>query len=79
MEALPRIPGTAITSRTQVERHSGIVCFTHQDIPSKTLNNRLAKAGVTCAVRGTSIRVSPHFYQDETELTRFIQILEASI
>jgi cysteine desulfurase/selenocysteine lyase len=79
IEALPSIPGIVITSPTQVEQRSGIVCFAHSDIPSKTLNKRLAKAGATCAVRGTSIRVSPHFYQDETELTRFIRILEASI
>ncbi len=76
INALPLIAGVQITSRTEPERRSGIVSFTHESIPSATLNTRLAEAGVTCAVRGHSIRLSPHFYQDETELAQFIQILE---
>jgi len=76
INALPLIAGVQITSRTEPERRSGIVSFTHESLPSKTLNTRLAESGATCAVRGNSIRLSPHFYQDETELTEFIQILE---
>lgn len=76
VQALSLVPDVQITSCTEPERRSGIVCFTHQNIPVRALNTRLAKTGVTCAVRGDSIRLSPHFYQDESELTRFIQILE---
>jgi cysteine desulfurase/selenocysteine lyase len=76
INALSFVPGVQITSRTEPERRSGIVSFTHESIPSRTLNIRLAESGVTCAVRGNSIRISPHFYQDETDLAEFIQILE---
>lgn len=76
IKALTLVPGVQITSRTEPERRSGIVSFTHKNIPSKKLNARLAESGVTCAVRGNSIRLSPHFYQDQTDLAEFIQILE---
>jgi selenocysteine lyase/cysteine desulfurase len=78
INALSLVPGVQITSRTEPERRSGIVSFTHENIPSKTLNARLAESGATCAVRGNSIRLSPHFYQDQTDLAEFIQILERS-
>ena len=76
IRALREIPGVQITSRTEPERLSGIVTFKYENIPSRTLNNRLSEAGVTCAVRGESIRLSPHFYQDETCLSEFIRVLE---
>ena len=76
INALSLVPVVQITSRTESERRSGIVSFTHENIPSRTLNIRLAESGATCAVRGNSIRLSPHFYQDEPELAEFIQILE---
>ncbi len=76
IKALSLIAGVQVTSRTEPERRSGIVSFSHESIPSGTLNSRLAEAGVTCAVRGNSIRLSPHFYQDQTDLVEFIQILE---
>jgi len=79
INALSLIPGLQITSRTEPERRSGIVSFTHDSILARTLNTRLAESGVTCAVRGNSIRLSPHFYQDQTDLTEFIQILERVI
>ncbi len=79
INALSLTAGIQITSRTEPERRSGIVSFTHQNIPSQMLNTRLAESGATCAVRGNSIRLSPHFYQDETDLTEFMQILENSI
>ena len=76
IQALREIPGVQITSRTEPERLSGIVSFKHEDTPSGKLNRRLSEAGVTCAVRGESIRLSPHFYQDEIYLSEFIQVLE---
>jgi selenocysteine lyase/cysteine desulfurase len=79
IRALGEIPDVQITSRTESERLSGIVSFKYANIPSRTLNNRLSEAGVTCAVRGESIRLSPHFYQDETCLLEFIRVLEKAI
>ncbi len=74
--ALAHIPGIRISSRTEPERRSGIVSFNHQDISPNSLNSQLAKAGVSCAVRGKSIRLSPHFYQDESDLSDFIHTLK---
>ncbi len=79
INSLSSIAGVQITSRTEPERRSGIVSFSHNRITSRILNTRLAEAGVTCAVRGNSIRLSPHFYQDETDLARFMQILERTL
>ncbi len=79
IDALSLIPDLQITSRTEPERRSGIVSFTHESILSRTLNTRLAESGVSCAVRGNSIRLSPHFYQDQTDLAEFMQILERAI
>jgi selenocysteine lyase/cysteine desulfurase len=79
IDALSLIPDLQITSRTEPERRSGIVSFTHENILSRTLNTRLADSGVSCAVRGKSIRLSPHFYQDQTDLAEFMQILQRAI
>ena len=79
INALSLNPGLHITSCTEPERRSGIVSFTHESILSKTLNTRLAESGVTCAVRDNSIRLSPHFYQDQTDLAEFMQILEKAV
>lgn len=77
--ALPGLAGVQITSRIEPERCSGIVSFSHNEIRAGTLNSRLAQAGVTCAIRGNSVRLSPHFYQDETDLSEFVKILEGII
>jgi len=39
------------------------------------LQRELQRAGVSCVVRGQSIRLSPHFYQGESELGLFLDIL----
>jgi len=77
IKELDRLPRIEITSRTLPERRSGIVSFQHTDIPSPRLHSQLAKSGITTAVRGDSIRLSPHFYQDESDLTELLQALES--
>ena len=76
LERLPALPGVRLTSRTAVERRSGIVNFTVQDQPPGQLHRQLAEAGVSCALRGDGIRLSPHFYQGDEEIERFARLLE---
>lgn len=72
---LERLKGVAVTSKTAARRRSGIVSFNHQEIPANALYGDLQKKGVYCAVRGGSVRLSPHFYQGEKELGTFIERL----
>jgi selenocysteine lyase/cysteine desulfurase len=59
------------------QRRSGIVCFHHPAVDSATLARQLLEAGVIISVRGDVIRVSPHFYNTETELERLLEALPA--
>ncbi len=43
------------------------------------LTDRLAEARVHVSVRGDSIRVSPHLYNDERDVERFVGVLERSL
>lgn len=76
---LSAIPGVAVTSRPEPVRRSGIVSFRHDGIPPGDLHRALTSAGVSCVVRGDSIRLSPHFYQGEEQLGEFLRILEQAI
>jgi selenocysteine lyase/cysteine desulfurase len=76
LERLPAIPGVRLASRTAVGRRSGIVNFTVRDQPPGQLHRQLSEAGVSCALRGDGIRLSPHFYQGDEEIERFATGLE---
>ena len=54
---------------------SGIVVFRHKSRDNAELFQTLQSKGVVCALRGQGIRLSPHFYHTEEELTRMIGIL----
>jgi selenocysteine lyase/cysteine desulfurase len=73
---LQQLPGIHVASRTEERRLSGIVSFAHGARGPEEIYRALQKRGVSCAVRGRTVRVSPHFYQGESELDRFFEILE---
>ena len=73
---LQQLPGIQVASRTEERRLSGIVSFAHDARSPEEIYRALQKMGVSCAVRGRTVRVSPHFYQGETELDRFFEILD---
>jgi selenocysteine lyase/cysteine desulfurase len=79
IKQLPKLEGIVVSNRTSPDRRSGIVSFKHRNIKAGSLNSRLARAGITVAVRGDSIRISPHFYQDESDLANFLDVLAESI
>ncbi len=68
--------GCAITSPVARRgERSGIVCFRHSAADPAELTERLRTAGVIVSHRGDVIRVSPHFYNTETELERLVEVL----
>jgi selenocysteine lyase/cysteine desulfurase len=72
---LSRIRGLKVVSRREPERRSGIVSFRSDSVPAREVYRALGERGVACAVREGAIRLSPHFYQDETILDVFLQHL----
>jgi cysteine desulfurase/selenocysteine lyase len=54
---------------------SGIVCFRHSRLDTGEIFRALSEAGVVVSEREGSIRVSPHFYNTEEEIARFLEIL----
>ena len=55
---------------------SGITNFKHNAKSSEELFDNLTKAGVQCALRGSGVRLSPHFYHHDSEFERLFEILE---
>ena len=76
---LAKTPGVKVTSSIEPERRSGIVSFAHQSIPAADLHRRLNTAGVSTVIRDDAIRLSPHFYQGEAELSKFMEILQVTL
>jgi cysteine desulfurase/selenocysteine lyase len=76
---LGRISGIKVTSSELSKRQSGIVTFRHESTPLAILHKRLSEAGVSAVIRGEAIRISPHFYQGEQQLNRFMEILESAL
>ena len=57
------------------QERSGIVCFNHPQHDLDDLEQRLRKAKVIISKRGQAIRVSPHFYNDETDIDQLLDTL----
>lgn len=75
IDGLSTLPGIEISSCTEMHRRSGIVSFRHREIAVEKLYRQLQEEGVFCAVRGNSLRLSPHFYQGKTEIGQLIELL----
>lgn len=56
---------------------SAIVLFKHTTIDNHLLYKHLQKNGVVCALRGSGIRFSPHFYHSEQELDQALAIIDS--
>ena len=76
---LQALSGVRLVSRTEPARRSGIVNFAVDGLPAGELHRRLSRVGVTCALRGGGIRLSPHFYQGEEEIKLFAKELEKAL
>jgi selenocysteine lyase/cysteine desulfurase len=76
LKILRELPGMVLTSSTDPHRQSGIVSFRHEHMAVSGIHRELTMAGVSSVIRGSSIRLSPHFYQGEKQLGDFAEILE---
>lgn len=75
IDGLQSMTGIHVTSRTDDERRSGIVAFTHDRFDPNEIYRGLQRQGVSCAMRGGAVRLSPHYYQGERELEAFFRLL----
>lgn len=53
---------------------SAILSFTGKNV--KELHQKLFKNRIICSFREGSLRITPHFYNTESEIYRLIEILE---
>ena len=60
--------GFNITSPRGNGEKSGIVTFTHPEIPGEELYQRVTKANVQASLRAGGVRISPHYYNSEEEM-----------
>lgn len=65
--------GCDVLSPPGEHERSGIISFRSQKAASADLVGRLVAAGVIVAERNQAVRVSPHFYNDESEIDRLLE------
>lgn len=56
-------------------QQSGIIVFSHNTISNHILFKYLRDKNVVCALRGGGIRFSPHFYNNEADFDRAVEII----
>lgn len=74
LEGLKRKGYTILSPLGEHER-SGILSFRPTGVSLEAVQARLAEAGVDLAVRGSGLRISPSFYNDDDEIDRFLEAL----
>ncbi len=75
IEGLARRNFTIDSCRAPANR-SGIVAFRHPDVPTEYWRARLSENRVIVSLRNNHIRLSPHFYNSETEVGHLLSILD---
>ncbi len=75
IENISFIKGIKVISPGLPERRSGIFTFSSSIEPS-VLYSQLLAHKVVCAQRGGGIRLSPHFYNTESQLAQTLEILQ---
>jgi selenocysteine lyase/cysteine desulfurase len=58
------------------ERAPHILGLAFPEAPARDLPSRLAQQGVYVSLRGNTLRVSPHLYNDERDVERFLNALD---
>jgi cysteine desulfurase/selenocysteine lyase len=76
-ETIRQHPRLELASPSKSQRRSGIVSFRCTSSDPRALFSLLTSAGVVCALRGGSIRLSPHFYTPRVKLERAVDLLRA--
>jgi selenocysteine lyase/cysteine desulfurase len=78
IHGISSLRGLRLTSQSDPSRRSGIVSFGPLRGSVNELHQALAEAGVSCVVRGASVRLSPHFYQGEDEMAALLEAVETA-
>lgn len=76
MAAVDAIPGLHLVSDRRIERRSGIVSLQSAAGKTPELNRALKRRKVLAALRGDVLRLSPHYYQDDTQIDVLLEALE---
>lgn len=72
-----KLEDVTLTSPRLKARQSGIVSFRYRDTDSAALYRHLQSRGVICALRGGTIRLSPHFYTPREALEHVLEMVAA--
>jgi selenocysteine lyase/cysteine desulfurase len=72
-DGLSRI-GKGIVTPLEPEHRSGIMCFKDPH-PSRTVA-KLDRAGISVSGRYGAVRVSPHYYNTNEEIEKFLEVME---
>jgi len=75
LEAGLRRLGYRITSPRGERERSGILCFDHATREAAGIFAKLSERGVVVSLREGAVRLSPHFYNDEGEVARALDLL----
>ncbi len=67
--------GYQVTSPRRSGEHSGIICFVHPTRKTEDIQKTISDAGVVCGIREGAIRLSPHFYNNEEDVEKFLTLL----
>jgi selenocysteine lyase/cysteine desulfurase len=70
-----RTKGYEILSPWRDGERSGILSFRHPTIPADQLAQRLNAAGVDLAVRAGALRISPSYYNNDSDIMRLAEAL----
>ena len=67
--------GYRITSARGARERSGIICFDRPKEDAAEIYRKLCDGGVVASLREGAIRLAPHFYNDEGEVERVLDLL----
>ena len=65
-----------IRSSMRDGERSGILSFTHDEYSAEEIYHTLFNANVVCALRDGAVRISPHFYNNEDDINKFMEALQ---
>jgi len=68
--------GCTVHSARQPDTRSGIVVFTSTRHDTESLHRLFLSNDIVCSVRSGGIRLSPHYYNNESEIERVIDLLK---
>ncbi len=78
-QGLANIAGVELQRPHDPGRISGIVSFKMPAADVTTIHRALKNRQLTCAVRGDSLRLSPHFYQAGDPVQEMLDIIENTV